>query len=90
MDFKGICKVESFSDCSENGGWTKTCSLSLSSEVSQKKHKCKVKFPLFFANRTRNQIRQSTIRQLYIIFYAYIEVQVSDRNRDVLTTEIIY
>lgn len=64
--------------------------FSLHSEESQKIHKYKVKFPLVFANDTRNQIRQSTVPQLYIVFYAYIDIYVSDKNRDVLSSEIIY
>lgn len=89
MDFKWICKGESFSDSSENGGWTKP-GLSSYSEESQKIHKYKVKFPLTFANDTRNQTRQNAIPQLYIVFYAYIDIQISDKNRDVLSSEIIY
>lgn len=70
MDFKGICKAESFSDSSENGGWTKP-GLSFYSEESQKIRKHKAKFPLIFANDTRKQIRQSTVPQLYSFLCLY-------------------
>lgn len=66
MDFKEICKAESFSDSSENGGWTKP-GLSFYSEESQKRHKYEAKFPLIFENDTRNQIRQSIVPQLHIV-----------------------
>lgn len=87
VDFKGICQVESFPHYSENGAWTKTCSLSLPSEVSQKRHKLKLKFLQFL--QMKNQVRQRIIP--WVLFLnAYIELQVSDKNRNVLICKTIY